>query len=145
MLDTPHAKSSSDTAVEDLKSEAEYRTILQKIGNQINVARDLDDIFIELNQDVTDLFSAERMTIFVVDGVKRELVSRYKTGDELAEIRIPVNKESLAGYAALTHSLLNISNAYDDGELCGIDEDLKFDKSWDQKTGFRTKQVLVYP
>ena len=35
-------------------------------------ARDLDDIFIDLNQDVTDLFSAERMTIFVVDGVKRE-------------------------------------------------------------------------
>ena len=145
MLDTPHVKSSAKSGVDDLRSEAEYRTILQKIGNQINVARDLDDIFIDLNQDVTDLFSAERMTIFVVDGVKRELVSRYKTGEELAEIRIPVNKDSLAGYAALTHSLINISNAYDEEELSKIDENLKFDRSWDQKTGFRTKQVLVYP
>ena len=29
--------------------------------------------------------------------------------------------------------------------LSAIDESLKFDKSWDQKTGYRTKQVLVCP
>ena len=34
---------------------------------------------------------------------------------------------------------------YDEEELSKIDENLKFDRSWDQKTGFRTKQVLVYP
>lgn len=138
-------ETSQQESINDLKSEAESRTMLQKIGNLVNVARDLDDIFMELNQDVSDLFNAERLTIFVVDGVKRELVSRYKTGDEIAEIRIPVNKESLAGYSAMTHALLNIANAYDDAELEAIDENLRFDKSWDQKTGFRTKQVLAYP
>jgi len=138
-------ETSQQESINDLKSEAESRTMLQKIGNLVNVARDLDDIFIELNQDVSDLFNAERLTIFVVDGVKRELVSRYKTGDEIAEIRIPVNKDSLAGYSAMTHALLNIANAYDDAELEAIDENLRFDKSWDQKSGFRTKQVLAYP
>ena len=145
MLDTSFTQVASEEGGDELKTTADYRTKLQKIGNQINIARDLDDIFIELSQDVTELFSAERITIFVVDGVKRELVSRYKSGDEIAEIRIPVNKESLAGYSALTHALLNISNAYDEKELNEIDEDLRFDKSWDQKTGYRTNQVLVFP
>ncbi|WP_083453433.1 GspE/PulE family protein [Desulfatitalea tepidiphila] len=124
---------------------ADYRAKLQEIGNRINAARDLDDILIDLKEEITSLFSAERMTIYVIDGVKREMVSRFKTGDEIAEIRVPVGKDSLAGYSALTHKLLNIENVYDDSELAAIDESLCFDKSWDQKTGYRTRQALVYP
>jgi type II secretory ATPase GspE/PulE/Tfp pilus assembly ATPase PilB-like protein len=131
--------------IAQLKSEVEYRAKLQDIGNKINAARDLDEILIDLKGDILQLFSAERMTVFVIDGVKRELVSRIKSGEEIAEIRIPVNKESLAGYSAMTHKLLNIANVYDPTELSAIDPDLHFDKSWDQKTGLRTRQVLVYP
>ncbi len=137
--------SNAENGVAHLKSEVEYRTKLQEIGNKINAARDLDEILIDLKDEIISLFSAERMTVYVVDGVKRELVSRFKSGDEVAEIRIPVTKESLSGYSALTHQLLNISNVYDEKEVAAIDPALRFDKSWDQKTGFRTKQVLVYP
>ncbi|MCP3895247.1 MAG: GAF domain-containing protein, partial [Bacteroides sp.] len=126
-------------------TEVEYRTKLQDIGNKINSARDLDEMLLDLKNEITELFNAERLTIYVVDGVKRELVSRFKSGDEISEIRIPVSKNSLAGYSALTHKLLNVINVYDDKELHEIDENLNFDKSWDQKTGFRTKQALVYP
>ena len=128
-----------------LKTETEYRTSLQEIGNKINAARDLDEILIDLKDEITGLFNAERLTVYVVDGVKRELVSRFKSGNEVSEIRIPVSKSSLSGYAALTHKLLNIANVYDDEEVGAIDSALKFDKSWDQKTGYRTKQALVYP
>jgi type II secretory ATPase GspE/PulE/Tfp pilus assembly ATPase PilB-like protein len=128
-----------------LQSEVEYRTKLQEIGNKINAARDLDEILIDLKDEITALFDAERLTVYVVDGVKRELVSRFKSGDEISEIRLPVNPNSLAGYSALTHKLLNVANVYDDIELARIDEELSFDKSWDQKTGYRTKQALVYP
>ncbi len=145
MLKATEAQAVSETNVGDLNSVAEYRTKLQEIGNRINSARDLDDILIDLKDEITGLFTAERLTIYVIDGVKRELVSRFKTGDEVAEIRVPVNKDSLAGYCALTHNLLNIENVYDGNELAGIDENLGFDKSWDQKTGYRTKQVLSYP
>ena len=64
---------------------------------------------------------------------------------EIAEIRIPVATSSLAGYAAAKQRILNIKDVYDDDELKAIDADLKFDKSWDKKTGFTTKQVLVFP
>jgi type II secretory ATPase GspE/PulE/Tfp pilus assembly ATPase PilB-like protein len=145
MLNASRPQSLNDNGVDNLKSEVEYRTRLQEIGNKINAARDLDEILIDLKDEITSLFDAERLTVYVVDGVKRELVSRFKSGSEISEIRLPVNQNSLAGYSALTHKLLNISNVYDDAELSRIDEDLKFDKSWDQKTGYRTRQVLVYP
>ncbi|MBT8342394.1 MAG: Flp pilus assembly complex ATPase component TadA, partial [Desulfatitalea sp.] len=145
MLNASKTQALNGNGIDKLKSEVEYRAKLQEIGNKINAARDLDEILFDLKDDITGLFLAERMTVYVVDGVKRELVSRFKSGHEIGEIRVAVNKSSLAGYAALTHKLLNIENVYDADELESIDENLKFDKSWDQKTGYRTKQVLVYP
>lgn len=149
MLNLNTSQTQARATLEDgnvnLQSEVAYRTRLVEIGNKINAARDLDEIFIDLSDEILSLFDAERLTVYVVDGVKRELVSRFKSGDEIGEIRIPVSKSSLAGYAALTHKLLNIGNVYDKAELQSIDENLDFDKSWDQKTGFRTQQALVYP
>ncbi|MBW2539861.1 MAG: GAF domain-containing protein, partial [Deltaproteobacteria bacterium] len=141
-LKTPNSNAANE---EQLKTEVEYRTNLQEICNKIYAAANLDEILIDLKDEITRLFDAERITVFVVDGKQRELVSRFKSGAEIAEIRIPVAPTSLAGYAASKQKILNIKNVYDDNELNAIDEDLKFDKSWDQKTGFRTEQVLVFP
>ncbi len=145
MLKASQSQAAAQNGVENLKTEVEFRAKIQEIGNKINAARDLDEILFDLKDDILSLFNAERLTVYVVDGVKRELVSRFKSGDEIAEIRLPVNKGSLAGYAALTHKLINIANVYDADELESIDENLSFDKSWDQKTGYRTKQVLAIP
>ncbi|MBI9084344.1 MAG: GspE/PulE family protein [Desulfobacterales bacterium] len=129
----------------DLQSEVEYRTKLQEICNNIYAAKNLDDILINLKDEITKLFEAERITVYVVDGKNRELVSRFKSGSEVGEIRIPVSPNSLAGCSAYKQKLINIKNAYNDKELGAIDPHLKFDKSWDKKTGFVTKQVLVFP
>ena len=128
-----------------LESEVEYRTKLQEICNKIYAAKNLDEILIDLKDEITGLFEAERITVYVVDGKKRELVSRFKSGTEIGEIRIPVSNNSIAGCSAFKQKLINIKNVYDEDELKSIDPDLRFDSSWDQKTGFVTRQVLVYP
>ncbi|MBU0545444.1 MAG: Flp pilus assembly complex ATPase component TadA [Proteobacteria bacterium] len=135
----------NDSSVNDLKSEVEYRTKLQDICNKIYAASNLDEILVNLKNEITSLFDAERITVYVVDGKTRELVSRFKSGTEISEIRIPVSISSLAGYAAFKQKLLNVKNVYDDNELASIDRELKFDKRWDKKTGFVTKQVLAFP
>lgn len=129
----------------DLESEVEYRTKLQEICNKIYAASNLDEILVDLKDDITGLFESERITVYVVDGQKRELVSRFKSGLEIAEIRIPISTNSISGYAAFKQKLVNIKDVYDDKELASIDGELHFDKSWDKKTGFTTKQVLVFP
>ena len=138
---------SKDMAAKDqhLKSEVEYRKNIQEICSKIYAASNVDEILVDLKDEITGIFEAERITVYVIDGKKRELVSRFKSGDEIGEIRIPVSNASISGCSALKQKLINIKNVYDEKELASIDPDLKFDKSWDQKTGFTTKQVLVVP
>jgi len=129
----------------DLKFEVEYRTKLQDICNKIFAAKNLDEILINLKDEITGLFEAQRITVYVVHGKTRELVSRFKSGDEIGEIRIPVATTSLSGFSAARQKRINIHDVYNADELAAIDPALKFDSSWDKKTGFRTRQVLVFP
>ena len=129
----------------DATSEAKYKTKIQDIGNRLNAANNLGEALINVRDEICELFGADRITVYVVDGVKRELVSRFKSGSEVAEIRIPVAQTSIAGYAALKQSLLNIKDAYDQNALNEIDPQLQFDSKWDRQTGYRTKQILAHP
>ncbi len=145
MLQDSKASGAKEVNDQQLKSEVEYRKNLQEICNKIYAASNLDEILVDLKDEITGLFEAERLTVYVVDGKKRELVSRFKSGDEIGEIRIPISTSSIAGWSSFKQRLININDVYDDGELAAIDPELKFDKSWDKKTGYKTKQVLVVP
>ncbi|VFQ47366.1 GspE/PulE family protein [Desulfoluna butyratoxydans] len=131
--------------VENLQQEVTYRTRLQDICNKIYAAVNLDDIIIHLKDEIKSLFEAERITIYYVDGVKREIVSRFKTGTEIDEIRLSITTSSIAGYSVLKKSLLNIKDVHDNQELAAIDPSITFDSSWDRRTGFVTRQMLVVP
>jgi len=129
----------------ELKSEIDYRKDLQDICNKIHAAANLDEILVDLKDEITRLFEAERLTVYVVDGKKRELVSRFKSGNEIEEIRISMSNNSISGCSAFKKKLINIKNVYDDSELASIDPELKFDKRWDKKMGFWTQQILAVP
>jgi len=45
----------ADPSLQSLKSEVEYRTHLQEIGNKINAAANLDEILIDLKDEITTL------------------------------------------------------------------------------------------
>ncbi|WDN87784.1 hypothetical protein BuS5_00752 [Desulfosarcina sp. BuS5] len=154
--DTPHT-SASDQAEktdalytdraggEQINSEAEFGKKFQNVCTRIYSATNVDHVFAELTNEITALFNSERLTLFVVDGIKRELVSKFKSGNEVNEIRIPLSAGTIAGYSAHKQKLINIKNAYDKKELSAIDLELKFDPIWDIKTGFTTRQVMVAP
>jgi type II secretory ATPase GspE/PulE/Tfp pilus assembly ATPase PilB-like protein len=134
-----------ESQIVHLKSRVVYRAHLQKICNRINAAANIDEILIDLKDDITSLFSAERITIYVIDANRRELVSRVKSGMDIAEIRLPISTDSIAGWCAYKKKAINLKNVYDKNELAAIDPDLKFDASWDEKTKFKTRQVLAFP
>ncbi|MBW2355800.1 MAG: pilus assembly protein, partial [Deltaproteobacteria bacterium] len=118
--------------VHHLQSEVAYRARLQEICNKIYAAKNLDEILIDLKEEITGLLGAERITVYVVDGKRRELVSRFKSGSEVAEIRVPIAPQSLAGFSAMKQQVVNIADAYDHEALACIDPALQFDKRWDQ-------------
>ena len=128
-----------------LEQQLEFQKRLNNITNKIHSAKDTNDILLNLQSDILGLFDADRITIYVVDGVKKQIVSRFKTGDEVGEIRVPVGNESISGYCAASGKVVSIADAYDDEELRRINPNLNFNKSWDQKTGYKTTQVLAAP
>lgn len=128
-----------------LEEQLEYQKRLNNITNKIHSARDTNDILLNLQSEILSLFDADRITIYVVDGVRKQIVSKIKTGDEVNEIRVPIDNSSISGYCATSGKLVNITNAYDADELASINSALRFDKSWDEKTGYKTTQVLVAP
>lgn len=128
-----------------LEDQLKHQKRLNSITNRIHSAKDTNDILLELHGDLLGFFDADRLTIYLVDSAKREIYSKIKTGDEVNEIRVSINYGSLAGFCALSGKLLNIQDVYNNDELKRFDSRLKFDKTWDQRTGYRTKQVLVAP
>ncbi|MGB5984231.1 MAG: GAF domain-containing protein, partial [Desulfobacterales bacterium] len=142
---TPASAGVGDQQVVLLENEVEHIKQLQELGNKIYAATNLNEILTQLRDEITGLFQADRMTVYMVDGVKRELISHHKSGNEVKEIRIPISANSIAGHAALKQRMLNIANVYDGNELKSVDPDLKFDRNWDVRTNYRTRSVLVHP
>lgn len=81
------------------------------------------------------LLGCERVTLYLVDSVKRELWMALALDDEAVGSRLPLGR-GLAGTVASTGVPLNIADAY---------RDPRFDPTLDAATGFTTRSVLVWP
>ncbi|MEM6533916.1 MAG: sigma-54-dependent Fis family transcriptional regulator [Myxococcota bacterium] len=81
------------------------------------------------------LVGAERATLFLWDHSRDELFSRVADLPELTEIRVS-SSSGLVGAAARSARALRICDAY---------EDSRFDRTIDDKTGYRTRSVLAMP
>lgn len=138
------AKAENEGTSKD-REKLSYYKALNDISNQIHSAKDINEILITLKDQILSLFDADRITIYVVDGKKKEIYSRFKAEDISREIRVPINNKSIAGYTANNAEIVNITNAYDQHDLTMINKDLAFDKSWDQESGYMTKQILAVP
>ena len=118
---------------------------LQEINEQIYATENLKRVLVELQDRILGLLQADRMTIYVVDVTTKEIYSRFKIGNEVNEIRVPISETSIAGYVAKRGCSVNIKDAYDHHEVSTIHPQLSFDGSWDAKTGYRSTQMLVVP
>ncbi len=135
-------------SVQALQEKLAYEQRLVAVVDRIHAAKSLESIFVDVQGDLLALLDAERMTLYAIDHEHRELYSRLLAPGpipEVREIRVPISEKSIAGFVALARRVVNVVDAYDAAELKRIAPLLKFDSSWDQKTGFLTRQVLAVP
>eukprot|EP00949_MAST-11_sp_MAST-11-sp1_P003229 g3229.t1 len=104
-----------------------------ELSRTLSESTEINVVIERVVQQATDLLSAERATLFVVDREKRELWSRVAQGTN--EIRVPIDK-GIVGHVATHNEVVNIEDAYEDG---------RFNKSIDMKTGYRTRAILALP
>jgi len=128
-----------------LEAQLVYQKKLNNITNQIHSANNTNEILLNLQGEILGLFDADRITVYLIDGIKKQIVSRFKTGNETKEIRIPINCRSLSGFCAATGNVMNFKDVYDKDELKELSPQLVFDQSWDKRSNYKTTQVLVAP
>lgn len=134
------------TPAADLTARLTFFKNLQAVTNKIHATANVDEIMLELSQDISALFNADRLTIYAVSEDKSAIVSKVKTGlDSFRELRLPINEQSVAGFVAVTKKIINIPDVYDDKALAAIHPSLHFLKEVDKRTGYRTREMLVGP
>jgi type II secretory ATPase GspE/PulE/Tfp pilus assembly ATPase PilB-like protein len=119
---------------------------LQAVTTRIHATGNLDEIMLDLGRDFCDLFSCDRFTLYAVTPERDHIVSKVKTGlSSFRDLRLPISASSIAGYVAHSLQTINIVDVYDDAELRRLSPELQFQRGVDQRTGYRTKQMLVAP
>lgn len=134
------------TQLAEISGKLAFSKKLQEVTNKVHAAHNLDEIMLDVAREIRVLFDADRITIYHVSDDRKWVVTKIKTGlENFTDLKLPISPQSIAGYCAFTKRLLNIKDVYDDAELKSYTPEMRFLKEVDQRTGYRTKQMLVAP
>ena len=136
----------SPANVADMSAKLAFSKKLQAVTNRIHSTANVDEIILDVSRDICQLFEADRFTVYVMSEDGQSIVSKVKTGlNSFKDIKLPISESSLAGFCALHKRHMNIKDVYDDSELKTFSPNLAFLKAVDQRTGYRSKQMLIAP
>ena len=114
-----------------LSSEDDLMTLLRKILTE--------------GQNIACCDAASLFLIHEINEHRKELVFKLTQNDSMEfpfeEMHFPLDETSIAGYVAATDSVLNIPDAYQ----LSATVPYKFNRSFDHKTGYRTKSIFAIP
>ena len=127
----------SDPAARDgIRLRIQRLSLLLKSIAAISAERDFDFLLEILCREAATVLGAERSTIFLLDPQKKELWSRIALGlEKKAEIRFAAGR-GIAGHVTKTGQVVNVTDAY---------ADPRFNREVDEKTGYKTKNLLAAP
>ncbi len=118
-----------------LRVETRKVDAVRQLGRIFGATLDLDRLLVVLLEKVTELLDAERATIFLVTDDGLALESKLFQGGHVETIRLK-RGEGIAGAVAQSGATANIPDAY---------ADARFNQTFDQKSGFRTRSILCMP
>jgi adenylate cyclase len=109
--------------------------LLLSISERVAKLDSLDDVLKLLVEVGTEQLDADRSTVFLNDPGTQELYSRVAQGNLSEEIRL-MNNRGVAGWVFQNGRPTIIHDAY---------KDERFDRSIDDRTGYKTKSILCVP
>ena len=113
------------------EQEIEFLSVISEMTSDINIESLLQKVMAE----ATRMLGAERSTLFLNDKKTHELWSQVGQGLGAMQIRLP-NHLGIAGTVFTSGKSVNIPHAY---------ADLRFNPSFDRKSGFFTRSILCVP
>jgi type II secretory ATPase GspE/PulE/Tfp pilus assembly ATPase PilB-like protein len=130
----------------DITQQLTFTKKLQMLTNRIHGAANIDEIITDISREICTVFECDRLTIYTVSEDANSIVSKVKMGlHSFKDIKLPINESSMSGFCAVNRRYMNIKDVYDDAELKTFSPTLAFLKAVDQRTGYRSKQMLLAP
>ncbi|MCA0388737.1 MAG: GAF domain-containing protein [Bacteroidetes bacterium] len=124
-----------DSGVDKLILVNKRLTVLLELSRSLTSITDLDELLAHIIKMTAEVLAVERATVFIYDKEKDQLWSRTGIGLKASEIRFPSN-QGVAGEIFTSGEPLIIPDPYSHPA---------FNKEFDLKSGFRTKNILGYP
>jgi len=133
-------------------SDSEAFEDLLNVGIALSSIRDLQKLLELILTEARRLTGADAGTLYLVK--ENRLVFKVSQCQSLTErlgepvmerqyqaFEMPISAESIAGYVALTHQVLNIP----DVRRIPAESSYHYNSSWDERTGYETRSMLVIP
>jgi DNA-binding response OmpR family regulator len=121
---------------EDLRRRIRELTALTEASMAINSVMNTDRLLEEILELSREVMTAEASSLLVLESGKLQfVVARGTAGPALKSTTVDLG-QGIAGWVAQTGEPLLIADAY---------QDARFDPSYDQRTGFRTRSILTVP
>jgi HD-GYP domain-containing protein (c-di-GMP phosphodiesterase class II) len=124
------------SAADQLEERNRLKDLLAKligVASDLTSELDFDRLFPLIVGNVTEVMSAERTSLYVVDWDSREIWTTVAEG--IKQIRLPFG-HGISGRVVETGEMINVADAW---------ELPYFDRSFDEKNNFRTRSVLCIP
>lgn len=118
-----------------LRVSNERMTVMLDVLDSVTSTQNMAALIGKVIEKTIAIMQCERASFFVLDRANNELWSLKAVGDELEEIRFPADK-GIGGFCAQSNQIINVADAY---------ADERFNQDIDQKTGFRTRNLLAVP
>ena len=123
-----------------------------ELGELVNIARAMttervvDKLFSVILEKSRYVTGADAGSLYVVEGDERDrlrfkLTQNDSVSFDSREFTMPISNRSIAGSVALSNKPLNIPDVYE----LPAGSSFHFDRSFDQRIGYRTKSMLVAP
>ena len=118
---------------------------------EISQIKDIDLLLEKILFEARGFTNADAGSIYVREG--DNLIFRYAQNDTMqrrlppgkkqlySTFSVPISNTSIAGYVAANGTILNIADAYE----VGSNYPFSFDRSYDDRTGYRTCSMLTIP
>ncbi|MBF0501603.1 MAG: GAF domain-containing protein [Candidatus Riflebacteria bacterium] len=113
------------------------------LAERLLMTFDVEELLSKIVHDVQDLLEAEGATLYLVDPVEKLMISQVILSDRVEEIILSISTDSIAGFTAFYRKGLIIPDAY--GDLAQIHPDLKFNRSIDASSMFKTRDIITHP
>ncbi len=123
-------------ALKERLRRAEVRAkAFQDVGLALGSTLDLDQLLELILRKTAELLEADRATLYLLDEQRGRLLSRIVIGDQQQSIELPLG-QGIAGAVAKLGQPIRVRDAY---------RDRRFNKNWDELTGYRTRSILAAP